>query len=270
MQNTNKALSLDAVIAQLRTSKIERVVEAGFPETTLIWPIRLLQPMLAGALAFSLLCGCGEVDTPEEVQIAELGDTILEFDFEASSQIEVVDESGLNSVTLSIFATSEDVLEDYITRLQLVPLFAPPEGTNVLSPEADENSSPALPPGVGDHIAIREDAVALADGVIGYGLKIAPLEDNEVIDGEDYRGGFNNYYYYSYRDCAEVTRNSFWRKVGGWIYAQPALDDPFSLLRSDECLDYNQTILDCSANSYQTKVRVRSKKTSAFVVNFHD
>lgn len=85
-----------------------------------------------------------------------------------------------------------------------------------------------------------------------------------------WRAPFMWRYSYSYDDCTNVTRQSFWHKVYVSIWSKENSGSAWSSMVRDRKLSNGETLSRCDDNSYRLKVGVEARNTNHYAVEFTD
>lgn len=92
----------------------------------------------------------------------------------------------------------------------------------------------------------------------------------EELDATDPKASWTNYTHYSGLDCVDVTRVKLVRRVYVSIFARSTGGGSWNALVNNYKLKNKQTISRCANGSQQLKVVVRTKKSSAYNIQFWD
>jgi len=109
-------------------------------------------------------------------------------------------------------------------------------------------------------LALELNDEVMAEGVIAL----------EVVEAgaPTYRAPFAWRYRYSYDDCVNVTRTSFWHKTYTSIWYKSTSGSSWSTMVSYRKLVNNETLERCKSNSYRLKVGVKARRTSHYNIEF--
>lgn len=174
-----------------------------------------------------------------------------------SRSVELTDPSGESSVTVIISSYDEADLDDVdLDSLVLTVGDLEFEAVGELAEQAaeDDSARPLV------YVEVVDEQ--LAEGVDTIDI----LESRAPA----WRAPFMWRYHYSSRDCADVTRTSFWHKVYVSIWSKASSGSGWSSMVRDRKLANRETISRCDNGSYELKVGVEARQRGHYSVEFND
>ena len=193
------------------------------------------------------------------------------FELAVSKQIEASDETGVNRVSLTVTSPDADVLDQYDNDSVLVIPIREGEVPATLLGAADGDAALETPPWENTSLGADDDVLDVAfevgsadlePGVIGYSLQLQDRPEPAV--------GWKNYWYYGFEDCVAVQRIKLVRRVFVDVWVKKTSSSGWDHKVVNRKLAHNETLERCYNGSHQIKVKVRTKKQSAFTIEFLD
>ena len=174
-------------------------------------------------------------------------------------RIVVRDRSGLNEARLLVVSNDRDAVDIFAeSGIRLIvdaeeedeAIREAQEASGAEDFDDDEETEDRI------RVLIFEEGVTLEPGRRNYVVMASPRTELKLP--------WKNYYHYTYKDCAEVTRLKLGRRVYVSMWSKQKSNSAWSTLLSNDKLAHKETVSRCDHGTYQLKTRVRTKKSNAY------
>ncbi len=197
---------------------------------------------------------------------------------EYSKDIQLYDKSGDNSVMMRVSSDDQSFVELYSTdNFEVIPVKVGQSVDEVLEEYYGPQDDPE---DVEEDVDTDSEGLDNEEPSIAFEIVSKDLKDgiqNVLItylhpdDGDD-RAKWRYYDHYSYHDYVTITRVSFWRRVYLGVYYQAnSYSSPWSTITGTWYkLSNNEQHNKGKVGSYRLKARIKTKKSSAYTIEFGD
>ncbi|MDA3882426.1 MAG: hypothetical protein PF481_04030 [Bacteroidales bacterium] len=196
-----------------------------------------------------------------------------------SKDVQLYDKAGENSVIMRVSSDDQSLLKLYTSdNFEIIPIkngqnldealvehYGEINSIGADSAENLEDETPNLDENA-QVIAFQIISKDLDDGVDNIAVNYVHPDDG------DERAKWRYYDHYGYEDYVTITRVNFWRRVYCGVYYQAS--SPFStwstIVGTWYKLSNNEQINKGEVGSYRLKARIKTKKSSAYTIEFDD
>ncbi|MFW5852011.1 MAG: hypothetical protein ACOCWB_07300, partial [Bacteroidota bacterium] len=196
-----------------------------------------------------------------------------------SRDLQLYDKIGENSVVMRVSSDEQSLLELYSAdNFEIIPikngqnldeaLFEHYGEINPISADSDGNVDD-------DMSTLDENAQVISFQIISKQLDdgVDNIAVNYVHpDDGDERAKWRYYDHYGFEDYVTITRVSFWRRVYCGVYYQKTspLSSWSTIVGTWYKLSNNEQVNKGEVGSYRIKARIKTKKSSAYTIEFDD
>ncbi|MFO7867977.1 MAG: hypothetical protein R6U95_01600 [Bacteroidales bacterium] len=197
-----------------------------------------------------------------------------------SKEIQLYDASGENSVIMQVSSKDTSLVAMYSAdNFEIIPIKQGQTTSEAIKEyygsTSQEVSSDYEQDSDGDFAENGTESSSISFEVISKDLS-AETRNVAVTyvhpDDGDERAKWRYYDHYSFDDCVTITRVSFWRRVYVGVYCKKK--SPYSSWSTITGAWYklrnNEQHNKCEVGSYRLKARVKTKKSSAYTIEFDD